>query len=115
MAEKLEVELNVRFHDDPRLVGVLEKISDRLDVIFAITRNTHRKVTNIMADLTALTAAVARFEDVEASAITLIKGLKTALDAAGTDPVALKALSDKLGTDAEALAAAVAENTPAAP
>jgi hypothetical protein len=66
----------------------------------------------IMADLSSLTAEVARNTTVEASAITLLQGLKTALDAAGTDPVALKALSDQLGTNDTALAAAITADTP---
>lgn len=68
-----------------------------------------------MADLTALQAEVANNTTVETSAVTLLQGLKAALDAAGTDPVALKALSDTLGANDTALAAAVAANTPAAP
>lgn len=71
--------------------------------------------TKIMALLDTLTAEVARNTTVEQSAITLLQGLKAQLDAAGTDPVALKALSDQLGTNDDALAAAVAANTPAAP
>lgn len=67
-----------------------------------------------MTDLTELTAAVAKDTEVDQSAITLLNGLKAALDAAGTDPVALKALSDQLGSNSDALAAAVAANTPAA-
>lgn len=69
----------------------------------------------IMADLTELTAAVEKEITVEQSAITLLNGLKAALDAAGTDPVALKALSEKIGASSDALAAAIAANTPAAP
>ena len=67
----------------------------------------------IMADLTELTAAVERDTEVDQSAITLLQGLKAALDAAGTDPVALKALSDKIGSSTQALADAVVANTPA--
>lgn len=65
-------------------------------------------------DLTELTAAVQKDTDVDTSAITLLTGLKAALDAAGTDPVALKALSDQLGTNSQALADAIVANTPAA-
>jgi len=68
-----------------------------------------------MTDLTALTAQVAENTTVEASAVTLIQGLAAALAAAGTDPVALGALQTQLKTSSDALAAAVAANTPAAP
>lgn len=70
-----------------------------------------------MSALTDLQDAVARDTAVETSAITLLQGLKAALDAAiaSNDPAALQALSAQLGTNADALAAAVAANTPAAP
>ncbi len=67
-----------------------------------------------MADLTGLTAEVTRNTSVEQSALTLIQGLAAQLAAAGTDPVALKALQDQLTQNDDALAAAVAANTPAA-
>lgn len=65
-------------------------------------------------DLSVLQAAVARNGDVIQSAVTLIIGIKAQLDAAGTDPAALQALSDSLAAETDALAAAVAANTPAA-
>lgn len=66
-------------------------------------------------ELDALTAQVSKNTDVTNSALTLIQGLKAALDAAGTDPVKLAALSAQLQQSDDALAAAVAANTPAAP
>lgn len=66
-------------------------------------------------ELDDLKAAVAKEAEVGQSAITLLNGLKAALDAAGTDPAALKALSDQLGSESQALADAVIANTPAAP
>lgn len=71
--------------------------------------------SKIMADLTTLEQEVAENKTVTESAVTLLKGLKAALDAAGTDPAKLKALSDSLSTQTDDLAAAVSENTPAAP
>jgi len=68
-----------------------------------------------MTDLTTLTQEVQENQDAIASAVTLLNGLKAALDAAGTDPAALQALSDSLSANTDALAAAVAANTPAAP
>lgn len=70
--------------------------------------------TKEMADLTALQASVANTATVEQSAIVLLQGLKAQLDAAGTDPVALAALSASLDSGANDLAAAVVANTPAA-
>jgi len=64
-------------------------------------------------ELDELEAAVTRNTEVDASAIELLTGLKARLDAAGTDPVKLKALSDALGSSTQALADAVVKNTPA--
>lgn len=68
----------------------------------------------IMSLLSDVQADVAAEDTVIDSAITLLKGLKDALDAAGTDPVALAALKTDLEAKTSALAAAVAANTPAA-
>jgi len=65
-------------------------------------------------DLTQLTAEVERDNTVDQSAITLINGLATQLEAAKGDPVAVQALADKLRAQSDALAAAVTANTPAA-
>lgn len=77
------------------------------------------KLENIMSALDDLAAKVSANTDVVQSAITLLGTLKTELDAAiasapDDDGEALQALSDKLGSDDSALAAAVAANTPAA-
>ena len=66
----------------------------------------------IMADLTTLTADVTTETTVMESAETLITGLAAQITAAGTDPVALKALTTTMETNASTLAAAVAANTP---
>ena len=84
-----------------------EKILDKLDLL-----NT--KIEKVMTDLTALTASVTKNAEVIDSAILLIKGIKQKLDEAGTDPVALKALSDSLGAKDQELADAIVANTPTA-
>jgi hypothetical protein len=70
-----------------------------------------------MSALSDLTAAVARNGDVENSAVLLIQGIAQQLkDAiAANDPAALVALQTQLTGQADALAAAVTANTPAAP
>lgn len=75
------------------------------------------KLNRMANELEDLKAAVARDTEVDQSAITLLNGLKAALDAAiaSGDPAALQALSDQLGSNADSLAAAVTANTPAAP
>jgi hypothetical protein len=66
-------------------------------------------------ELDDLTAEVAAETTVEASAVTLIQGLAAQITAAGTDPAKLAALTTQIKTSSDALAAAVAANTPAAP
>lgn len=85
-----------------------------LDLRSLITKSLFKE-NQIMSDLTQLTADVAADTSVDQSAIVLLQGLKAALDSAGTDPVALAALSTQLEANAVALAAAVTANTPAAP
>lgn len=62
-----------------------------------------------------LKAQVQKNTDVEASAVTLIQGIAQQLKDAGNDPAKIQALSDQLKSSADALAAAVTANTPAAP
>jgi hypothetical protein len=70
----------------------------------------------IMSALDDLTAAVTAETTVDQSAVTLLQGLKTQLDAAiaSNDPAKLSALSSQLGASTAALSAAIAANTPAA-
>jgi hypothetical protein len=78
--------------------------------------NIYNLITSkkIEMDLENLKTEVAENKDVVASAVTLLRGLKQRLDDAGTDEVKLKELSDSLSETTDGLAAAVAENTPAA-
>jgi hypothetical protein len=68
-----------------------------------------------MATLDDVQTEVTAQTDVVASAVTLLGGLKTALDAAiaSGNPAAVQAISDALGANSAALAAAVTANTPA--
>jgi len=78
--------------------------------VFAL-QQLNRKVSTMAGELDALTAEVANNTTVEKSALVLIQGFAARLDAAGTDPVKLKALSDSLKANDDELAAAVAANT----
>ncbi len=62
-----------------------------------------------------LAAQVARNGDLINSASQLIQGLRAQITAAGTDPVALKAITDALASQDALLTSAVAANTPVAP
>ena len=71
------------------------------------------RLNRMASSLDNLKAAVENEGTVIQSAIVLIQGLKTQLDAAGTDPQKLNELSTQLKSQADSLAAAVAANTPA--
>lgn len=77
-----------------------------------------------MADFTVHTAEITRDKDVKSSAMTLINSFQSRLDQGIADAVAandavdlstLDALSAELKTNTDALAAAVAANTPSQP
>jgi hypothetical protein len=79
--------------------------------------NIKEELKAMTKQLDALTAAVAANTTASESAITLLTGLKTQLDAAiaastDDDGDALQALSDSLGSESAKLAAAVTANTP---
>ena len=63
-------------------------------------------------DLTALQAEIERDASVNNSAATLLSRLASELEAAKGDPVAIQALADQLRANSDALATAVAANTP---
>lgn len=73
------------------------------------------KTPNTMKEIDDLKAQVDQTSTVIESAVTLINGIAARITAAGVDPAALSALTDKLTSESAALAAAVAANTPAAP
>jgi hypothetical protein len=98
-----------------------ESVQDQLDDIrwmisrlLKLTKLILTEKGQVMSALSDLQAAVARNGDVEASAVALIQGIAQQLKDAAGDPAALAALSASLTSQADALAAAVTANTPAA-
>ena len=90
--------------------------------MFRSTRLTHFKLNQLllkqetmMAALDDLKAQVAQNKTVIDSALALIAGIADRIAAAGTDPAALADLTAQLKSEDDALAAAVATNTPAPP
>lgn len=67
------------------------------------------------AELDRLTQTVSKNNSMIDSGITLIKGLADEIRTLKAEPAKLAALADSLDAKAAALAAAIAENTPAAP
>lgn len=103
----MRLDINVFFHSVNE-----QEILSKLVEIRALILNLGVEMSNELDDLKTKVAASGDATD---SAVILLKGLKAKLDAAGTDPVALKELSDSLGTNTDELAAAIIENTPAEP
>lgn len=103
----------------------LERIENKQDAIITMLMVLSQKEDVHMSDerdaFTELTAKVAKVQEVDASAVTLIQGLKASLDALvarlGDSPAAaeIASLSVSLDASSAALAAAVLANTPAAP
>jgi len=80
-------------------------------VIIIFTLLIYLKQFKIMALLDQLTADVAAETTVDTSVETLLTNLIAQIKAAGTDPVALKALTDTMEANASALQAAVTAGT----
>jgi hypothetical protein len=88
------------------------------DRILESLASLSRRIYLMSLQLDTLTAEVAQNTTVVGSAVALIQGFSARLQAAidaGADPVALQALADELNNSNDALAAAVAANTPAEP
>lgn len=85
--------------------------------VYNLLNQVLTSIGTIMSALDTLKTEVAQNTEVIASAVTLINGLKAKLDAAiaSGDPAQLEALSASLDSSSNALAAAVATNTPADP
>lgn len=101
-------EMSDALHRLRRLIELVEYSNDKLNGI-------RREVVNMAGELDKLTQDVAEIGTAVDSAIALLQGLKAALDAAGTDPAKLAALSAELDAKTEALAAAIVANTPPPP
>ncbi len=88
---------------------IVAKGSELLSAVnFLKTQGEH-----IMSKIADLQAAVAASDAVIHSAVVLINGLAQQVKDAGTDPVALAAVIADIEANKDALAAAVAANTPA--
>lgn len=93
---------------DPTILKAIQALDAKLTQILSKETQTMALIDDLTADVTAQTTVVG-------SAVTLLQGLKAALDAAGTDPAKLQAIKDGLDANTKTLADAVAANTPAAP
>ena len=113
---------------DLHLAGLRAQLNERLSVLATSTELTlafdalgakleflTRKETDMSAEVDNLRASVAHISQVGDSAMALINGLAEQLRNIATDPAAITALADELNAKADAIAADVVANTPAAP
>ncbi len=106
-------------------VQLLASLLQNLFQFFVLKQKVLTMSAELDAKIAALQASVTNDTAVEQSAITLLAGLKTQLDAAiaaaaaaGATPAELQSLTDlsaSIDSNATALAAAVAANTPVPP
>jgi len=93
----------------------LDGIKEQLSKILYFMREIYHKERHMEKEMKELQDAVERTTAVETSAVTLIQGIAAQLAAAKEDPAAIAALATQLQSQADALAAAITANTPAAP
>ena len=106
---KFDIDLTIKY--EPEREKYFGEILAKLDKIAIFLQSFEVKTMSALSDLQD---AVTKQDSVIDSAVTLLTGLKAALDKAGTDPAALKALSTDMGAKTQALADALVANTPAA-
>jgi chromosome segregation ATPase len=122
-------EYHLHFHSDRghEAQPCPDNLQHKLSLILQILENLMPLIDDLQGKMDAATTSIQKNSDLDDSIIALlnaetqqIKDLKAALDAAGTDPAKLKAISDAMDalvakSDAEAQkkADAVTANTPA--
>ena len=102
-------EVHIYLHVDS---GAVDRKLDRILLHLQAVEHEDKIMSK---ELDELTAQVAANTAVQMSAVELINGIAARIEAAGTDPAKLAALTANLRNDDEQLAAAVLANTPAAP
>lgn len=102
----MELTIHVHHHFDPGPGG---------EGVLHILRALQGKIENMATTLDDLVQQVTDEGTVIDGAVTLLDGLKAQLDAAGTDPAKLQALSDSIAASKQKLADAVARDTSGQP
>ena len=98
-----------------RILAGLETIQTQHRAVIAAMSTLNAGVQVMSAELDTLTTEVAESKTVMESAAVLLSGLSAQIVALKDDPVKLAALAAELDANSNALAAAVAANTPAEP
>jgi transcriptional regulator len=102
------VGLAVTFQLDEEDRAILLQILERLTSIEEKLMTTDEAIAALLAKVSAQGTVIE-------STITLLNGLSSQLQAAADDPVQIQEIIDQVAAQSDALAAAVAANTPAAP
>lgn len=104
--ETIVIELFISIHKR------LDDLNRRVTALHAAVVFLIKEEKKMSKELQDLQAQVAENTAVESSAVVLIQGIADQLAAAKDDPAAVAALCDQLNASADALAAAIAANTP---
>jgi hypothetical protein len=99
------------------IASLIDALLDQLAAKLAtrLQQSTTGALQIMSAELDQLTSQVHANTSVVQSAVALINGISNRIKAAGADPAALQALTAELDQQDQALAAAVAANTPTPP
>lgn len=108
MGQNMRLDVFIHFPSEPGL----ERRLDRIETALTTLLKGQGKMT---VELDRLTTEVAETRGVVDSAIALIGGMAQQIRDLSNDPAALTALADELDAQTNALAAAVAANSPPAP
>lgn len=101
----MNIDINVTFKPDQQTATLLNRILTKLVAIEGRQMNTEEAIAALVAKVTEQSTVVA-------SAVTLLQGLADQLNAAKDDPEQLQAVIDQVSANSDALAGAVAANTP---
>jgi hypothetical protein len=97
---------------NPDIIARLTRIETGISQVVRMMREILTQEHHMAQELDDLTAAVGANSVLLDSAVVLINGIADRIAAAGADPVKLAALTAELRAHDDALAAAVAANTP---
>lgn len=103
------MEINLHFHE-----ACSCNVVEKLDNLITLVKQMLEKEQIMSEQLDKLTTEVTETVTVQQSAILLLQGLSAQIAAMKDDPIALQALADSLDASSNALAEAIAANTPAA-
>jgi hypothetical protein len=107
MIDQPDGELHVHIHA-PEFVAAIR------DLIAVITRNTRSNV-DMSKEMDELINSAHRTMDTEDAALAVVTGLRDQINAASSDPAAMKALAAELDAKRATIAAAIANTNEAGP